>query len=181
MPAIYQADVWCDSCADEIRKRIQAEGNAPENPEDSSSYDSDDYPKYMDDDEEADTPQHCGSHENCLEAVTLPSGRKIGALLSTNLTNDGVDYVREQCLDGGEVADFWREQFRDYDIPPAELTDEAKAAYVKSPHHCPYCKSDNLEGGKVEWDEPIRVAVYCNACGQQWYDVLQVVGINTIE
>ena len=46
-----------------------------------------------------------------IEAEVLPSGDKIGALLSTSLTADGADYVREAVAEGGEVAEFWRDAF----------------------------------------------------------------------
>ena len=111
MPAIYQAETWCDSCAADIKKRIKAEGHAPASPDDETTFDSDEYPKWMDENECADTPQHCGSGEDCLEAEKLPSGTKIGKLLSNELTDDGVQYVREYIEEGGEVSEWWREQF----------------------------------------------------------------------
>ena len=114
MAYIYAADIYCDDCGDEIKARIQAEGKAPENPNDETSYDSDEYPKYCSDDDESDSPQHCGSHEDCLNAVTLPSGRKIGCLIGTNLTDAGVEYLKEIVDKGGEVAEFWANEFSDY-------------------------------------------------------------------
>lgn len=118
MAAIYQADCYCDDCADEIRKQIQNDGKAPEEPDNESSYDSDEYPKRMSDDEEADTPQHCGCGEECLNAIKLPSGRKVGALLSDNLTTDGVNYVKKY-IDAdpegkNEVTQLWAEHFSYY-------------------------------------------------------------------
>jgi hypothetical protein len=127
MAAIYQADVWCDDCANAIRKRLRSEGNAPECTYDERSYDSDEYPKIASDDEESDTPQHCAAHESCLNAIELSSGRKIGMLFGS-LTFDGVTYVRETALgSGGEVAELWVRHFSDggYDL---ELT------------KCPHCK-----------------------------------------
>jgi hypothetical protein len=106
MPAIYQADTWCDDCADAIKATIQE----PEDPNDESSYDSDEYPKYMGDDESSDSPCHCASGEDCLNAITLPSGRKVGMILG-ELTEDGEAYVREAIEDGGEVAELWKEHF----------------------------------------------------------------------
>lgn len=121
MPAIYQADTWCDSCADDIRQQIQKQGNAPKNP-DETTYDSGEFPKLMSEDESADSPQHCGSGEDCLEAENLPSGAKIGKLLSCELTNDGIQYVKESILEGGEVSEFWRQKFQDagYDFELSE-------------------------------------------------------------
>lgn len=140
MAYIYCADIYCDSCGEDICERRKKEimegkdgvrdagGNNPTRGKpmteeefdaiysDERNYDSGVYPKHADDDEESDTPQHCGSGEDCLEAEVLPSGRKIGALIGTGLTSDGVEYLKEQLKGGGEVADFWREQFSDYDI-----------------------------------------------------------------
>jgi len=111
MPYIYQADLYCDSCGEDIRKRLDEEGKTPENLNDEHTYDSDNYPKYVYEIGESDSPSHCGSHADCLEAETLPSRDKIGALLSTDLTTDGVLYVREAIEEGGEVAEFWNREF----------------------------------------------------------------------
>jgi hypothetical protein len=126
MAAIYQADVWCDDCADAIRKRLQAEGNAPERTYDERSYDSDEYPKIASDDEESDCPQHCAAGADCFNAVELPSGFKAGYLFGS-LTSDGVEYLRQAALEGGEVAALWVKHFSDegYDLGLTE---------------CPHCK-----------------------------------------
>ena len=112
MAAIYAADIFCDSCGDDIRERLAPTLKGAEI--DETTYDSGDFPKHADDDEETDSPQHCGSHADCLEAETLPDGTKIGKLIGTNLTCDGVEYVREAIADGGMVAEYWAEQFSDY-------------------------------------------------------------------
>lgn len=113
MPAIYQADCWCDSCADSIKKRIIKKGEAPENMDDERTFDSNEFPKWMDEDEEADTPQHCASHAECLEADELPDGTKIGKLLSHSLTDDGIQYVKEYIEEGGIVSEWWKKQFEE--------------------------------------------------------------------
>ena len=109
MAAIYQADVWCDDCADAICKRPQLKGSV----------------SHLSNDEESDSPQHCAAHEKCLNAVELPSGRKVGYLFGS-LTSDGVDYVRQAAFEGGQVAALWVKHFSDegYDL---ELTE------------CPHC------------------------------------------
>lgn len=130
MAFIYNADIFCDSCGKAIkasRKKqlLAGDGGKTGLTEeefdavygDERNYDSDEYPKSADDDDATDCPQHCGSHENCLEAEVLPSGTKIGKLIGTNLTSDGIEYVKEQVAEGGEVADFWREQFDYIDFP----------------------------------------------------------------
>ena len=76
MAYIYQADVWCDDCGKAICRRLKREGNAPANPDDEWTFDSDEYPKRADDDDEADTPQHCASGEHCINAVTFQAARR---------------------------------------------------------------------------------------------------------
>jgi len=123
MSHIYQADVWCDDCAGAISARLGREGLAPENPDDERTFDSDEYPKRADDDDEADTPQHCAAGEHCINAVTLPSGEKVGYLFG-ELTAVGVEYVKEAIeeaaagLGSREVTDLWQQHYRDkgYDI-----------------------------------------------------------------
>ena len=120
---IYQADCFCDDCGEAIKAAIAAEGKAPENSDDESTYDSDEYPKGpFSDDDASDGPQHCGSGESCFNAVELPSGHKIGMLLGTSLTDYGVNYLRNVIRDGGEVADYWQREFSaaGYDLPSVE-------------------------------------------------------------
>jgi hypothetical protein len=113
MAYIYCADVWCDDCGKAICKRLKAEGLAPAKPADEHTYDSDEYPKRCGDDEESDTPEHCAAGEDCLNAITLPGGMKVGYLFG-ELTAVGVEYVKEAIAEGGEVADLWKEHYADY-------------------------------------------------------------------
>ena len=126
MPAIYQAECWCDKCADEIKSRLLADATdeQKEDWEDESAYDSDEFPKYMSDDQESDSPCHCAAGEECLAAEVLASGLKIGALLSTSLTSEGAEYVKQAVSEGGEVAEFWRNQFSWIDFPSDEEDEE---------------------------------------------------------
>jgi len=112
MSYIYQADCYCDDCGKAIRKQLETEGNAPTYPDREYTYDSDEYPKRAGDDDESDSPQHCAAREDCLNAITLPSG-KVGFLFG-ELTRDGVEYVKEAVAEGGEVADLWKEHYADY-------------------------------------------------------------------
>ena len=123
MAYIYDADLWCNSCGEDIVARLTSEGKAPTNPDDEHSFDSGEFPKAVGDPGESDCPSHCGGGEECLEAEILPGGRKIGALLSTSLTSDGVEYVKEAVANGGEVAEFWREQFSWIEFPEEETSD----------------------------------------------------------
>jgi hypothetical protein len=85
----------------------------PSDPNDEWSYDSDEYPKHVGNDEESDTPTNCKAGDDCLEADTLPSGRKIGKQFG-ELTTDGVAYLREAIAKGGEVAEFWADHYSGY-------------------------------------------------------------------
>jgi|SRR5579872_1177043 len=70
---IYQADLLCDRCA----KLVMADEQ-----DHRESEDSDDYPQgpYTNGGGEADCPQHCSS---------------CGLFLENDLTDDGINYVRE--------------------------------------------------------------------------------------
>ena len=115
---IYQADCFCDDCGKVIRVHLNAQGKKPKNVEDERSYDSDVYPKYAgpdDDHGESDTPCHCGKGENCLNAENIPGFGKVGKLLGTNLTQEGVNYVRESMaqrdFETNKVTRFWASRF----------------------------------------------------------------------
>ena len=108
---IYAADLYCEDCGEAIRKQITQEGFAPKDPEDEWSYDSDEYPKgpYPDGGGKANWPQHCGAGSECLNAIELSDGTKVGAWLENELTTEGVEYVRKVTQEGGEVAELWVE------------------------------------------------------------------------
>lgn len=76
---IYQAALLCEDCGEARRAALKAGGRSPENPNDESSYDSNDYPKGPFDAGESDSPDHC---DHC------------GAFLENPLTPDGVTYVK---------------------------------------------------------------------------------------
>jgi hypothetical protein len=125
MAAIYCADIWCDDCADRIKERIAAniwdkgtESVLPDgevlhhlvvighvtNCEDlldyldgmpETTFDSDDYPKWADDDEESDCPQHCAGGAGCENYSETSDGERYGYFFGNSLTSDGYDYVVE--------------------------------------------------------------------------------------
>lgn len=117
MAFIYRADIWCHDCGLALCERLTREGKAPSDPNDESTYDSDDFPKPASDDDECDCPQHCAAGSDCVNAVTLPSGHKIGALIG-GLTAAGIEYVQEEIVAGGEVSLYWCDEFtaRGYDF-----------------------------------------------------------------
>ena len=92
---VYAADIYCEACGASIRAQLdQAKQDYPEtmgraipdDPADESSYDSDDYPKgpYPSDQNESDTPQHCGDW---------------GVFLENPLTQAGCQYVASAIMD----------------------------------------------------------------------------------
>lgn len=141
MAGIYAADIFCDDCIEDIKKRIATElwagskfegGNGEFTPDgaveikefdtfeeltgyldsmDERDYDSDSYPKWCDDDEESDVPQHCGSHDGCLNPTALPGGGEVSHCFGNSLTSVGEEYVKEAVREGGDVAELWREVY----------------------------------------------------------------------
>lgn len=125
MAFIYCADIYCDACGQAIRDRLTAEGNAPVDPDDEYSYDSDEFPKCAGDDEESDCPQHCGSHGDCLDPTILPDGRKIGHFFANQLTTDGMEYVAETLREAhGEFNDVRKLWATEYGFPIGQQTIE---------------------------------------------------------
>jgi hypothetical protein len=79
---VYQAALLCEECGCATRERLTAEGAAPQDSENESTFDSGDFPKgpYPYGGGEADTPQHCDA---------------CGVFLENSLTADGESYVKE--------------------------------------------------------------------------------------
>lgn len=94
---MFQAALLCKWCGEQARKQLTDAGKAPTDPDDESSYDSDQFPKgpYSNGGGEADSPQHC---DMCALFLENP------------LTPDGDAYVREQVApyeypdENGDVA-----------------------------------------------------------------------------
>ena len=42
---IYQADIYCSACGGVLRTKLDAKGKRPADPDDETTFDSDDYPK----------------------------------------------------------------------------------------------------------------------------------------
>lgn len=76
---MFKAALYCEPCGLAIRTRLLADGTAPANPHDETSYDSDDYPKGPFEDSISDIPDYC---ESC------------GEFLENDLTEAGRHYVR---------------------------------------------------------------------------------------
>jgi len=102
---IYQADIYCESCGGAIRAKLACSALA--DPDNESSYDSDEFPKgpYSDGGGEADCPQHCAA---------------CGLFLENPLTRDGYAYVQEVVNDGARDGRglVWMEWAAFYDVEP---------------------------------------------------------------
>lgn len=121
---IYMADCYCDGCMEKWKEEHAA--HKPEDADDETTYDSDEWPKGPFSQEESDTPQHCGNGEDCVNAITLKDGTKIGAMLDSELTHAGVEYVKEEHAEGPtEVTELWIEHFgsKGYDFPKPGMVD----------------------------------------------------------
>ncbi len=96
----YSADLWCESCAEEIIRNLTELGHADEG-------DSDAWPQQVPEGE-TDAPSHCAGASKCLEAIDLGAyglepdaelfgaeARTVGALLDEQLTEQGYRYAYE--------------------------------------------------------------------------------------
>jgi len=114
---IYSADIYCEDCGEAICEQITREGFTPADPDDERSYDSDEYPKgpYPGGGGEADSPRHCGSGPDCVNALELSDGCKVGAWLENELTTEGIEYVRGSIQEDpdNEVCRLWAEWYAD--------------------------------------------------------------------
>jgi len=107
---VYQAALLCEACGIAKSTALRAEGKAPEDSSDESSYDSDDFPKgpFYEGGGEADTPQHCDACH---------------AFLENPLTSDGEAYVLdaiEHALVEGEDCVALTEWMPHYGIEPKD-------------------------------------------------------------
>jgi hypothetical protein len=127
MSYIFNADMYCDDCGEDIRRAIDAAGNTPADPDDEGSYDSGEYPKRCNgSSDEFDCPEHCGSGKDCSNVYEFPDGWKIGAWLENDLTTAGEDYVKDAVRWGGEVAELWAEYYDYLDFEDSDEDDDSE-------------------------------------------------------
>jgi hypothetical protein len=74
---MFAAALYCEACGEKIRADITAQGKAPADPDEESTYDSDDFPKgpFPDGGGESDSPQHCDACHVFLENELTSEGR----------------------------------------------------------------------------------------------------------
>jgi hypothetical protein len=110
---VYQAALYCEDCGLAIRERLTNEGNAPANPNDERSYDSDSFPKgpYADGGGESDSIQHCDCAGACVNALEV-EGSKVGCWLENPLTAHGVHHLIDTIRhDPGLMTDLWHKWY----------------------------------------------------------------------
>jgi len=111
MVYIFSADVYCESCGEDIKAQIDAERahNPQENP---IIDDSDTYPQPHCGENCHDCPNHCGGQNECLEYIPIEDRTRIGALLTDSLTPDGVAYVTDTHRENPSlVTGLWMAKF----------------------------------------------------------------------
>jgi hypothetical protein len=90
---------------------LERAGKAPEDTEDETSFDSDDYPKrYWPDSEEADGPQNCASG-NC---GGFANGQAYGTFLENGLTSDGYESLKSMLDGHGKTLPEFAQEWADY-------------------------------------------------------------------
>jgi hypothetical protein len=108
---IYNADMYCEDCGLAIRESLDslyARIGIPTgfDPDDESSYDSGDYPKgpISQEENEADSPYHCGAGDRCLNALECPrhDDHKHGCFLENRLTVDGMAQLAKMYQEQAE-------------------------------------------------------------------------------
>ncbi len=106
---IYEADLYCSDCIEEIKKNIPIE-EVPEDTGDENTFDSDDYPKgpYPDGGGEADSPQHCA---------------KCGIFLENDLTSDGMNWLYSTIIESLQTGKFCDEIFAWVDCYAIDIKD----------------------------------------------------------
>jgi len=120
----YHAELYCDACGEQLERELQAAGIA-------DSGDSDQYPQLALEGE-SDSPNHCASGAECLEAIDLSAyglepgaelhgaeTRSIGALIDEQLTDHGREYLAELLHEQTPTPyqralhRLWRDHFAD--------------------------------------------------------------------
>ena len=63
-----------------------------------------------------------------------------------------------------------------------KLTEEQKKAYLKDSSKCPFCQSEQIEGGPVEIDgDTAWQKVSCLDCDKQWADIYRLADVEEVE
>jgi len=114
----YNADIYCEDCGARACADIKTC-----HPEFEGSSDSNEYPQgpCVEGGGEADSFQHCGNGDQCINGIDIGDGIKVGMFLDNELTCDGVIYSCELLYEytGGKggsnvILDIWADSLSDY-------------------------------------------------------------------
>lgn len=110
----YNADIYCEDCGNDIKRRIRKELKASGSKDSPVSQDSNEWPQPAEDGGgESDCPQHCGAGSDCYNADDYGrTGVKVGLFLENPLTRDGEAYVKEMHKDRpSEITQMWMDHY----------------------------------------------------------------------
>lgn len=107
---MFQASMLCEDCGKAKREELTAEGKAPADVDNESTYDSDDFPKgpYGINGNEADSPYHCDGCSLFLENDLTPEG--LECVRAELEKQDAL--VANGIFTGGRIDD-WRDFYAD--------------------------------------------------------------------
>src|ERR1700682_111947 len=107
---MYRGALYCGDCGEDIRESLTVDGEAPQDPEDELSYDSETFPKGpFDSNDESDSPQSCD---------------KCGIFLENRLTEEGIDHLHWMIIDSlhhGRVSAACRDWIEYYQVELEDL------------------------------------------------------------
>jgi len=153
MAYIYQADVWCDACGEKIRKELTAQGDAPEDVEDESTYDSDNFPKRYDaENEESDGPENCADGK-CADVGKGRDAREYGTFLENQLTVQGYENLQNMLNKHGKtLPDHAREwaKFYGFEYSENEYASAHEWLASKNPDMYLVALMDKIDGDTIQ-------------------------------
>lgn len=138
MPYVFRADIICDRC--------RAKVDVPK-PTYAEPFDNDDYPSYLEDAGECDSPFHCG---DC------------GEPLDYSLTEQGVKYVLESVRESLEEATTHGRSGTWDRIMPAKGTGEESLTYWHGSRHVEIVRqwAEDVSNYNLEPDEKAIVDLF---------------------
>jgi hypothetical protein len=114
----YQGALYCDDCAEQIIEELDAQGAEDDG-------DSEQYPQgpHSDGGGESDSPYHCDNGAQCVNAVQVPGGAKIGCPFGNPMTVEGLSHLVEAIADdvlrqddhARAVGRLWRSIYSEVD------------------------------------------------------------------
>ena len=61
------------------------------------------------------------------------------------------------------------------------ISEESKKKYITGGgNRCPFCGSENIESGIIEFETDISAPVGCNECGKEWIDYYRLADVQEV-